>query len=31
VSRRWRKIYIGHVHLSVCPSPHVHATAWTRM
>jgi len=31
VSRRWRKMYCGHVCLSVCPWPHAHTIAQARM
>jgi len=31
VSRSRGKMYIAHTRLCVCPSPHSHTTAWTKM
>ena len=31
VSRRWREMYIGHAHLSVCPLLHSHTTGQNQM
>jgi len=31
VSCRRHEMYSGHVRLCVCPRPHTHPTAWTRM